>query len=279
MMRTMPVRGMRFVIGVVTAAAVTFAVVTLNAGATESRPILLVIPPTPAAAAIEIPSQIGISTAPQGLPTELLATPLQPRARSVETVGRFVDHPQATVPPQAAVPQAAVPPQAVVPPQAAVPPLNSSGWSGQRIQVPALGIDLPLSMAGDAAVEDFPPFSGAHILRSSSQPGRGTNSYIFAHAMPELFKPLWGAQIGQKVIVTMSDGQQLHYRITRIVPNVPCPDPAAPKPAGLPPVLANATECDLSWTLPTPTERLTLQTSQGFNRNYGEFIVIAEPAP
>ncbi len=165
-------------IGVATAAAVTLAVVTLNAGATESRPILLVIPPTPAATAIEMPSQVGISTAPQGLPTELLATPLQPRARSVETVGRFVDHPQAAVPPQTAV-----------------PPLNSSGWSGQRIQVPALGIDLPLSMAGDAAVEDFPPLSGAFILRSSSQPGRGTNSYIFAHAMPELFKPLWGAQI------------------------------------------------------------------------------------
>lgn len=252
----MVIRGKRFLIGIATAAAVTLAVVTLNAGAAESRPILLVIPPTPASAAIEMPSQIGIGTAPQGLRTELLATPLQPRARSVETVGRFVDHPRA-----------------------AVPPLNYSGWNGQRILVPALGINLRLSMAGDAAVEDFPPFSGAYILRSSSQPGRGTNSYIFAHAMPELFKPLWGAQIGQKVIVTMSDGQQIHYRITRIVPNVPCPDPAVPKPAGLPPVLANATECDLSWTLPTPTERLTLQTSQGFNRNYGEFIVIAEPAP
>ncbi len=255
-------------LGVATAAAVTLAVVTLNAEAAESRPISLVIPPTPAAAATEMPSQIAIGPTPQGLPTELLATPLQPRARSVETVGRFVDRPQA-----------AVQPQAPVPPQAAVPPVNSSGWSSQRIQVPALGINIPLAMAGDAGVEDFPPMSGAYILRSSSQPGRGTNSYIFAHAMPELFKPLWGAQIGQKVIVTMSDGQQLYYRITRIVPNVPCPDPAVPKPAGLPPVLANATECDLSWTLPTPTERLTLQTSQGFNRNYGEFIVIAEPAP
>ena len=39
----------------------------------------------------------------------------------------------------------------------------------------------------------------------------------------------------------------------------------------------SATYCDTSWTLPTPTERLTLQTSQGFNRNYGELVIIAEP--
>ena len=252
----MVIRGERFLIGIATAAAVTLAVVTLTAGAVESRPILSVIPPTPAPLAIEMPSQIAIGPAPQGLPTELLAQPLRPRARSAETVGHFVDRPRNPV-----------------------PPLDTSGWSGQRIQVPALGIDLPLSMAGNAAVEDFPPFSGAYILRSSSEPGRGTNSYVFAHAMPELFKPLWSAQIGQQVIVTMSDGQQIHYRITRIVPNVPCPDSSVPKPAGLPPVLANATHCDVSWTLPTPTERLTLQTSQGFNRNYGELVVIAEPSP
>ena len=32
------------------------------------------------------------------------------------------------------------------------------------------------------------------------------------------------------------------------------------------------------WSAPTKHERLTLQTSQGFNRNWGEFIVVAEPA-
>ena len=100
---------------------------------------------------------------------------------------------------------------------------------------------------------------------------------MFAHAMPALFKPLWVADIGQQVIVTMSDGQQLGYRVSAVVRNIPCPDPSAPKPAGLPPVLATATECDLSWTLPTASERLTLQTSQGFNRNYGEMVVVAVP--
>ena len=151
------------------------------------------------------------------------------------------------------------------------------GWVARRLQVPALGIDVAVAMAANGAYEDFPPFDGAYILRSSSQPGRGTNSYLFAHAMPNLFKPLWWAQVGQQVIVTMSDGQQLGYRVTAVVRDIPCPDPSAPKPAGLPPVLANATKCDLRWTLPTGHERLTMQTSQGFNRNYGEMVVIAEP--
>jgi hypothetical protein len=152
-----------------------------------------------------------------------------------------------------------------------------AGWVARRLEIPALGIDVRVAMAASAAEESFPPHAGAYILRSSSQPGRGTNSYLFAHAMPDLFKPLWWARPGQQVIVTMSDGQQLGYRVTAIVRDIPCPDPTKPKPAGLPPVLANATECDLQWTRPTPTERLTMQTSQGFNRNYGAMVVIAEP--
>jgi hypothetical protein len=32
-----------------------------------------------------------------------------------------------------------------------------------------------------------------------------------------------------------------------------------------------------AWAQPTDHERLTLQTSQGFNRNWGELIVIADP--
>ena len=160
-----------------------------------------------------------------------------------------------------------------------VPTLRSSdpGWTAQRLEIPALGINVSVALAGSTADELFPPHGGAYILRSSSQPGRGTNSYIFAHAMPDLFKPLWWAQAGQQVIVTMSDGQQLGYRITAIIPDVPCPDATKPKPANLPPALANATHCDLSWTLPTPNERISLQTSQGFNRNYGELVIIAEP--
>lgn len=154
---------------------------------------------------------------------------------------------------------------------------SDRSWTARRLEIPALGVDVAVAMAGSTADELFPPYGGAYILRSSAQPGRGTNSYMFAHAVPHLFLPLWWAQSGQQVIVTMSDGQELGYRVSAVVRDIPCPDPAAHRPQNLPPALANATECDISWTLPTSTERLTLQTSQGFNRNYGEMVVIAEP--
>lgn len=164
---------------------------------------------------------------------------------------------------------------------AVAPPLLKAGdptWVATRVAVPALGIDLPLYRARNAAEENFPPYYGAYILRSSSEPGRGSNTFIYSHAMPDLFKPLWWAAPGMQVVITMADGQRLEYRITSVNRDIPCPDPSVPKPPGLPPVLANATYCDTSWMLPTPTERLTLQTSQGFNRNYGELIIVAEPA-
>jgi hypothetical protein len=152
-----------------------------------------------------------------------------------------------------------------------------SGWVARRLAVPGLGIDVAV-FAPNPANELFPPYAGAYIHSISSQPGRGTNSYIFAHAVQGLFLPLWWAQVGQEVLVQMSDGQVLGYVITAVVRDVPCPDPTKPKPPNLSPALANATECDTSWMMPTPSERLTLQTSQGLNRNYGELVIVAEPA-
>jgi hypothetical protein len=211
-----------------------------------------------------------------------------PEQRALEASAGASLHPPLTLvrpdPPVRAQPPAQSWTSVELPPGRAerhLPPPNlrpgDPGWVARWLEIPALGVSVAVAMAGSAADENFPPYGGAYILRSSSQPGRGTNSYLFAHAMPDLFKPLWWASPGQQVIVTMSDGQQLSYRVTAIVRDIPCPDPTKPKPAGLPPVLANATHCDLQWTLPTPTERLTMQTSQGFNRNYGEMVVIAEP--
>jgi hypothetical protein len=71
----------------------------------------------------------------------------------------------------------------------------------------------------------------------------------------------------------------LRYVVTEIHPNVSCPDsrvgPHPNPPLALqyaPPGCPGA-----AWALPTDHERLTLQTSQGFNRNYGELVVIADP--
>ena len=97
-----------------------------------------------------------------------------------------------------------------------------------------------------------------------------------------MFLPLWNVQLGAEVKVLMSDGQILLYRVTEIHPNVSCPDTAAPAmPPRLEPLALRyaAPGCGqgVFWTGPADHERLTLQTSQGFNRNWGEFIVVADP--
>ena len=143
-----------------------------------------------------------------------------------------------------------------------------------------VAINVRVAPSDSAQTDDFPPMDSAYILRGSSQPGRNTNSYIFAHAIEHLFKPLWNAQIGDQVLVRMSNDQVLEYRVTELHPNVPCPDADADPHPNPPLALQRAAAgCETLWTQPTPEERLTLQTSQGYNRNWGEFIVIAEPAP
>jgi hypothetical protein len=133
------------------------------------------------------------------------------------------------------------------------------------------------------ATDAFPPSDAAYILRDSVQPGRNQSSYIFAHALNTLFKPLWNVQIGAEVLVRMSDGTVLRYVVTEVRPNIPCPDPNADpalNPPNPPPALQIHDDCsEGSWWLATqPYERLTLQTSQGYNRNWGELIVVARPA-
>ena len=154
-----------------------------------------------------------------------------------------------------------------------------------QLQIEAVGINVAVNPSEDDATDDFPPDTSAFVLQGSAQPGHGSNSYIFAHALEHLFKPLWNVRIGDEVLVRMSNDQVLRYRVAEVRPNVPCPDPNAdpaldPEANGVTPPLAlqlAGPDCDVSWTEPTETERLTLQTSQGYNRNWGEFVVVAEP--
>jgi hypothetical protein len=158
-----------------------------------------------------------------------------------------------------------------------------------QLAIDRVGINVRVEQSTDPATDAFPGYCCAFILRDSSQPGRNTNSYIFAHADPRLFLPLWEVQLGDEVRIQMSDGETvLVYRITEIRPNVPCPDDDPPNPhlnpdrlgVTLPPALQYAgpgCEEGIAWIAPTDHERLTLQTSQGYNRNWGEFMVIAKP--
>jgi len=152
-----------------------------------------------------------------------------------------------------------------------------------QLEVPSVGIRVLVRQSTDPAIDSFPPADAAYILRASSQPGRGTNSYVFAHALNTLFKPLWNVQVGAEVLVLMSDESVLRYVVTEVRPNVPCPDADADpalNPPNPPLALQIHDNCDegVFWTQPTDHERLTLQTSQGYNRNWGELVVIARPA-
>ncbi len=153
----------------------------------------------------------------------------------------------------------------------------------EQLEVPSVGINIVVRQSTSAETDSFPPTDAAYILRSSSQPGRNANSYVFAHALNTLFKPLWNVQIGAEVFVRMSDDSVLRYVVTEVRPNVPCPDADADpalNPPNPPLALQIHDDCieGAFWTAATDHERLTLQTSQGYNRNWGELVVVAKPA-
>ena len=151
-------------------------------------------------------------------------------------------------------------------------------WVAVQLEVPSVALNVAVKHATEGQ-GTFPPDDAAYILFQSSEPGRGTNSYIVAHALQHLFKRLWNVQLGAEVKILMSDGAVLRYVVTEIHPNVACPDERA-DPMPNPPLALQYAEpgCPgARWALPTQHELLTLQTSQGFNRNWGELILIARP--
>jgi hypothetical protein len=153
-----------------------------------------------------------------------------------------------------------------------------ANWTATQIQIDSVGINVaihrlqPGEPLGDCC---------AYLLANTADPGHGTNAYIAGHALLPLMKGLWNVLLGAEVRILMSDGQVLRYAVTEIHPNVSCPDPDAdpmtpPIPLAL---LYAAPGCGegARWTAPTDHERLTMQTSQGYNRNWGELVVIALP--
>jgi hypothetical protein len=162
-----------------------------------------------------------------------------------------------------------------------VPTPIPDDWVMTQIQVESVNVNVAVQEIGPGE-----PLGTccAYLLARSEQPGRGTNAYVAGHALLPLFKGLWNVQLGAEVRVLMSDGIVLRYRVTEVRPNISCPDPNAPtmQQMGFTPPLAlqhappGCVE-GARWTAPTDHEQLTMQTSQGFNRNWGELIVIALP--
>lgn len=151
-------------------------------------------------------------------------------------------------------------------------------WVAVQIQVASVDMNVAVKHAKPGQC-GFPPDDAAYVLCQSAEPGRGTNSYIIGHALQHLFKRLWNVELGAEVKVLMSDGEVLRYVVTEIHPNVSCPDSREDRMPNPPLALKYAPPgCPgAAWSRPTDHEVLTLQTSQGFNRNWGELVVIAKP--
>jgi len=131
---------------------------------------------------------------------------------------------------------------------------------GYRIQMPRLGIDLPIA-EGDLyrdTVEQQTPENFAFHFPGTAIPGAVGNSYIYAHARRGMFLTLWNARVGDEVKITTPAVGELKFVVTEVYRSVP--------PA------------DTSWLQPSDVERLTLQTSTGPNREDPRFVVIAAPA-
>jgi hypothetical protein len=178
--------------------------------------------------------------------------------------------------------RSAAPSSSAEPTPPATPSPLPSDVLAVQLDVPAVGIRVAVRQSTSSQTDNFPPDDAAYILQSGQQPGRNTNSYIFAHAINTLFKPLWNVQVGDEVLIRMSDDSILRYVVTEVRPNVACPDPNADpalNPPNPPLALQIHDDCEQGgfWTIPTDYERLTLQTSQGYNRNWGELVIVAEP--
>ena len=148
----------------------------------------------------------------------------------------------------------------VVPPTPPPPVAPKRIPDGYRVQIPRLGIDLPIQ-EGDI-VRDIDqqktPENFAFHLPGTAIFGENGNTYLYAHARVGMFLSLWNARVGDVVNVPTPGGGVLHYTVREVHPAVP-PN-------------------DVSPAQPTSSERLTLQTSTGPNASDPRFVVIAFPA-
>lgn len=131
---------------------------------------------------------------------------------------------------------------------------------GYRIQIPRLGIDLPVAegdIARDIEQQKTPENFALH-LPGSAIPGQGSNTYLYAHARTGMFLTLWNARPGDEVFISTPDLKVLKYVILEVHPRIAVDD--------------------VSWVQPTASERLTLQTSTGPNPNDPRYVAVAVPA-
>jgi hypothetical protein len=96
-----------------------------------------------------------------------------------------------------------------------------------RVRVPAIGIDLPmvsseLNMRGNR--RGYPLCDVAHYWTNYDLPGAPGTAWIYAHAQPGMFLPLFTTSeatdgeglLGLIIEVQLKDGRELRYRINEV---------------------------------------------------------------
>jgi sortase (surface protein transpeptidase) len=158
-----------------------------------------------------------------------------------------------------------------------IPPLVSTGPSGSaavdsavatRVQIPALGIDLPI--IASPSNEEFPLCNTAEYIVLGTGlgfPGMPQATYLYAHARANMFLPLLttskikngASMIGMWVEVYTDNNERHVYEITEVIRGVP--DDSS----------------SLSRAASAKTDQLWLQTSEGPYASSTKLQVVAEP--
>ena len=157
-------------------------------------------------------------------------------------------------------------------------PLESSGPSAgamiqaaiaTRIEVPALGIDLPIVTSPPN--EAFPLCNVAEYLsldnKTLAYPGLPQTTYLYAHARKGMFLPLLtaslvsngDAMIGMWAVVYTDDNQRHIYEISEVIRGVSPSSPSLDRPSS------------------ATTDQLWLQTSEGPKESSTKLQVVAQP--
>ncbi len=126
--------------------------------------------------------------------------------------------------------------------------------TGVWIEVPALGIGLPLEQGQLGAA--IPQGLALHLV-GTADPGQPGNSYVYAHGLWGMFGPLLYARAGQEVLVrNYTANSEVVFHVSRVVGKVPYND--------------------FSWVLAkSDRPMLTLQTCVDFNPQGDRWIVQA----
>jgi LPXTG-site transpeptidase (sortase) family protein len=129
----------------------------------------------------------------------------------------------------------------------------SGATRADRVVVSRVGINVPIR---DGALDAPIAEHVAYRYPGTSWPGGHSNLYLYGHARVGTFLNLKYVRVGDIVQVHLATGAWVRYRVT-IVRRVPWNDG--------------------SWTLDTPTERLTLQTCTSWYTTADKIVVVAVP--